>query len=90
MHKYLSSTIALAAVLTTVGITANPAQAVITTFTNFTDWSNAVSGTQTEDFQAQPLIDPIPNNTVYNVGLFDVFYTTLVGIDETSNEVHSS
>ena len=63
--------------------------AALIVFTDRSAWETAVGAGnfQTEDFNSTPLINPIPNNTVHDVGLFDVFYTTDTAIDETGNQI---
>ena len=61
------------------------ANAALTTFTDRTAWETAVGSFTSENFNATPETDPIPNNTVFDVGAYNVFYTTSGGIDETNN-----
>ena len=64
--------------------------ATVTTFSDRTNWETAVGTFQEENFNSTPAIDPIPNNTVFDFGLFNMFYTTATGIDEVVNAVNLS
>ncbi len=64
--------------------------AAVITFTDLASWTAAVISSQTEDFSSEGSSSgdvQIPNNTVFDVGLFNVFYTTSGGVKETFNDI---
>ncbi len=69
----------LLAGLAFVAAWTTPVHGAVVTFTNRTDFTGALgtASTVTEDFSNNPPgFTPIPVNTQFDVGAFDVFYTT--------------
>ena len=61
--------------------------ATVDVFDVRTDWETAVGSFQEENFNALPDTDPIPHNTVLDVGLFNIIYTSADNSIETANQV---
>ena len=83
----------LLAGLAFVAAWTKPVQGAVVTFTNEPDWTAAIGlGTITvEDFSGNPAgFTQIPVNTQFNVGAFDVFYTTAGNVNEPTNRLVNS
>ena len=87
MFKQSSQFLAILSLIIFAFTTVNAA--TVNTFTNRTSWEVAVGGFQTETFNDRPLRRPIPNNTVFDLGLFNLFYTNSGGLDEFGNGIFS-
>ncbi|MCH8293324.1 PEP-CTERM sorting domain-containing protein [Candidatus Poribacteria bacterium] len=68
--------------------------AAVITFTDPASFQAALKpGSQTEDFSSLGLPNSdvqIPDDTVFDVGLFNVFYTTFAGVNESFNDIKNA
>ncbi len=60
-----------------------PAEAALATYTDRTSWEAAAGTIETDTFTGA-IYTPIPINTVFDVGLFNVFYTTSGGVTNSN------
>ncbi len=79
LHRSTAFVVWLFAGLSSAAAWTTPVHAAVVTYTNRADFTSAIgtANSVTEDFSSNPPgFTPIPVNTQFGVGAFDVFYTT--------------